>query len=147
MNISKKWLLIGAPIGLILGTISPLLLIGLLYDRPDVDEDWLKARSFEYLNSLNGEAKLVWEPAGENCWYFPSKNFGIRYFPTNNDDFLLVFAPNGDGPQAYIYRSDGKLLRFRDDALSVSCDWNKIRKVKNFHFVHRHWKIIWPRKK
>jgi len=100
------------------------LMVGTVLSRPVVPLDWVKARCFEYQASGR---EPNWPSVGIGRWYFQEVKFGAREFKIDNgEDWLLVFAPDGDGPHAYILTREGELLQSRDDAVSVGCDWRTI---------------------
>ena len=93
--------------------------------RPSVSRDWVKARCFEYSQST-GRAD-GWSTVSDTAWYFDTEHFGIRRFDQADGTYLLVIAPDGDGPHSYLYRSDGRLQESTDDATSIHCCWSDIK--------------------
>jgi len=114
--------LLGVAVGLTAGLWGPSLVHRVRQKyRPAVPTDWLKARCFEF--HTRGPESVPWESTGPGRWYFSRMRFGARWLPQSG---LLVFAPDGDGPRAYVLTADGKVLASFDDAVSVGCTWRHV---------------------
>ena len=114
--------LLGVSVGLA-GVYGPSLLKRAYRQwRPAIEVEWLKARCFEFQARAAGG--VPWESVGQDRWYFARESFGVRWFPQSGQ---LVFAPDGDGPKAYVLAADGRLFASPDDAVSVACEWAAIK--------------------
>src|SRR5262249_12959149 len=93
--------------------------------RPAVSRDWVKARCFEFTEPA--DTGVHWNEVGPAAWYFDAEHFGIRRFDRGDGAYVLIIAPDGDGPHSYVYWSDGRLQESTDDAASVNCVWASVK--------------------
>lgn len=108
---------------------------------PRVDPDWVRARSYEF--SRDGPDLVPWKSIGNHIWYFDDVRFGARYFSTADGRWVVLFIPDGDGPQAYALTTDRQLHKSPDDPASCGCYWSDLKEGPDSDFTPSSFES-WP---